>query len=84
MDDGYFLETPPKKAELLEIVEREYAAFRADMLGKTKEEIFSDDLKIFFYNEVRGYLNDTDLTDGDYETLLKDGETGLFFLWPSP
>jgi len=65
------------KNALLEIVEREYEGFRGDMLRKTKVEIFDDYYIINFYNEMRDFLNDSELSDEKYEALIKDGENGL-------
>ena len=65
------------KDKLLEIVNGEFDGFKEDMLGKTKEEIFSDYHIINFYNEVRGFFNDCELADEQYEALIKDGADGL-------
>ena len=71
------------KERLLDIVEREYAEFKKDMLRKTKEEILDDYVIVYFYNEIRDFFCGSELSDEQYNVLINDGEKGGLFegLW---
>ncbi len=70
------------KAVLLESVEKEFDEFKNNMLTNTKEYIFDDYNIIYFYSEIRSFMNDCDLAEDKYETLIKESEYGLLdSLW---
>ena len=70
------------KDTMLESVENEFEDFTRDMLSKTKQEIFDDYLIINFYNEIRNYLNDCELSDEQYQVLIQESKDGLIeSLW---
>jgi hypothetical protein len=66
---------------ILKNIEKEFDKFRDDNLKQTKEQIFEDYFKINFYCEVRTFLNESELSDRQYERLAEDGGSLLNALW---
>ena len=75
------LEKGLREERLIRKLNDEYEAFRKEELSKSKEEIFDEASKVYFYFELYNYFLEYDLLDEDITKLLSDMEYPLEFLW---
>ena len=69
-----------RQEQLWEMVEAEYAAFRQEMLQRSKEEIFDAAWKINFYERMLNYFQEEELPMEMTEELLEQ-EVPIGFLF---
>lgn len=76
------------KKDYVSMIKKEYDDFRSDMLSKSKEEMFNNAYKIYFYENVSDYLmnanlGDEDITIGALWDIYIDGDYEPIGSWDS-
>jgi hypothetical protein len=64
------------RAKALARIDAEHEAFKRDMLGKTKEQVYNEHYSINFYTAMSDFFENAELDDDTYEALLKSIEDG--------
>ena len=75
------LEKGLREERLIRKLNDEYEAFRKEELSKSKEEIFDEASKVYFYFELYNYFLEYELLDEDITKLLSEMDYPLAFLW---